>query len=132
MVRKLTIGIAAEQSGCNVETIRYYERTGLIAPPHRSAGNQRQYGSEDIDRLKFIRRSRDLGFSIETIRDLLALSDQPDRPCAEVDDIARAQLGEVRQRIERLRALESELTRILRQCSGGTVADCRVIDALSA
>jgi len=127
---QFTIGRIAEAAGCKVQTVRYYEQVGLLPRPERSGGNQRVYGKSDVDRLTFIRHARDLGFSIEAIRDLLSLSDRPDQPCEAADAIARAQLVHVERRIEHLNALKLELERMVAQCSGGRISDCRVIEVL--
>ena len=131
MARPLTIGRVAEAAGCKVQTIRYYEQIGLLPPPPRSEGKQRLYGQADVDRLAFIRHARGLGFPLQAIRDLLSLADRPDQSCAAVYTIARAQLKEVEQRISRLQALKIELERMVEQCRGGRIADCRVIEVLS-
>ena len=131
MATRLTIGRAAEAAGCKVQTIRYYEQIGLLHRPPRSEGNQRLFAHEDIRRLAFIRHARALGFPLQAIRDLLSLGDEPDQPCEAVDAIARAQLGDVEQRITYLQALRSELKRMVEQCRGGRIADCRVIEVLS-
>jgi len=125
------IGDLARETGTKVQTIRYYEEIGLIPPPGRSAGNQRRYDNAALHRLAFIRHGRELGFTLEAIRELLKLSDRPDQPCAEADAIAKAQLAEVESRIERLTALKGELKRMIRACAGGTVGHCRVIDTLA-
>jgi DNA-binding transcriptional MerR regulator len=127
----LPIGRAARAAGCNVRTIRYYEQIGLLPPPERTNGNQRLYAAGDVDRLVFIRHARDLGFPLDAIRDLLSLADRPDQPCEAADAIARAQLGEVERRIEQLQALRTELGRMVAQCAGGRISDCRVIGVLS-
>lgn len=126
-----TIGRLARATGCKVQTIRYYEQIGLLPEPVRSEGNQRLYGQADIDRLTFIRHARELGFPLQAIRDLLSLSDEPDHSCEAADAIARAQLAEVEHRIARLQALKVELNRMVAECSGGRVSDCRVIEVLS-
>lgn len=126
----LTIGKLSEATGVKVPTIRYYEEIGMLPEAERTAGNQRVYGHDSTERLAFIRHARDLGFPLEAIRELLGLSDNPDQPCAEVDRIAARQLVEVKARISRLRALEAELERMLKQCACGTIADCRVIQVL--
>ena len=127
---EMTIGHVARAAGCKVQTVRYYEDIGLTPPARRSAGNQRVYGPSDRDRLVFIRRARELGFPIEAIRELLGLVDSPDRSCEAVDVIARGQLAAVEQRLTRLAALKHELETMIAQCSGGRVAQCRVIEAL--
>ncbi|SHF87571.1 DNA-binding transcriptional regulator, MerR family [Loktanella atrilutea] len=126
----LTIGKLAASTGVKVPTIRYYEQIELLPEADRSAGNQRLYGQSTLDRLAFIRHARDLGFTLDAIRDLLSLSDQPNHSCAAVDVIARKQLSEVESRILRLTTLKIELERMLIQCSGGRIADCRVIEVL--
>lgn len=98
--------------------------------PGRTEGGQRRYGDADLDRLSFIRHARQLGFTLEAIRELLDLSDYPDRPCHEADAIARRQLRQVEQRLARLEALRTELKRMVHQCGGGQTADCRVLEVL--
>jgi DNA-binding transcriptional MerR regulator len=127
----MSIGELSRRSGVKVPTIRYYEEIGLIAAPGRTGGNQRRYGQSDLDRLSFIRHARDLGFAIPAIRDLLGLAESPGQPCAAADAVARARLAEVEERIARLRALEAELHRMLDQCAGGRIEDCRVIEELN-
>lgn len=126
----LTIGTLAKRTGAKVQTIRYYEQIGLMPEPGRTEGGQRRYGEAELDRLAFIRHGRDLGFSLEAIRDLLALSDRPDHSCAHVDAIAQRQLRAVEARIVRLEALRAELKRMIGACSGGAVSDCRVLQVL--
>lgn len=126
----LTIGDLSRRTGTKVQTIRYYEKIGIMPEPGRTEGNQRRYGSDELDRLSFIRHARQLGFSLDAIRELLGLSDIPDRSCAEVNDIARRQLQHVEQRIARLEALHVELARMVHECSGGTVGECRVLGVL--
>lgn len=125
----LSIGEMARRSGVKVPTIRYYEQMGLLEEPGRTEGNQRRYGAAELERLVFIRHARDLGIAIEAIRELIALSADPDRPCAEADRIAADHLGQVRDKIARLRRLESELERIA-SCSAATVGECYVLRAL--
>ena len=128
---EIGIGDLAGATGCKVQTIRYYEEIGLMPEPARTAGNQRRYGPQHIDRLAFIRHSRELGFSLEAVRELLSLSDRPDQPCDAVDRLTQRQLEQVERRIARLTMLKRELERMLEQCGGGKVRDCRVIEALS-
>lgn len=125
-----TIGSLAKKTGTKVQTIRYYEQIGLMPEPERTEGGQRRYCEADLDRLSFVRHARQLGFSLDAIRELLDLSDQPTRPCHEADVIARQQLKQVEQRIARLHALRTELKRMVRECRGGRTADCRVLDVL--
>ncbi|MBU0726703.1 MAG: helix-turn-helix domain-containing protein [Alphaproteobacteria bacterium] len=126
----LTIGALARKTGTKVQTIRYYEQIGLLPEPGRTEGGQRRYGDAELDRLSFIRHARQLGFSLGAIRELLDLSDHPNKPCHEADTIARRQLKEVEQRLVRLEALRTELERMVRECSGGRTADCRVLEVL--
>ena len=130
-IETLPIGELSRQTGCKVQTIRYYEQIGLMPEPARTTGNQRRYDPRHRERLAFIRHSRELGFTLEAIRELLGLTDDPDCSCEMVDDIARTQLLQVNQRIARLSALRTELVRMLEQCRGGRIADCRVIEVLA-
>ncbi|MDG4574509.1 MAG: helix-turn-helix domain-containing protein [Defluviicoccus sp.] len=125
------IGQLARRTGCKVQTIRYYEQIGLMPEPVRTEGNQRRYGAPHLKRLAFVRHSRELGFSLEAIRELLDLADDPDRSCATADSIARRQFDQVESRIARLQALKRELKRMIVQCRGGRVAECRVIEVLA-
>jgi Cu(I)-responsive transcriptional regulator len=127
----LTIGDLARATGTKVETIRYYERVGLLPAPARTGGNYRAYAARHLGRLSFIRRARDLGFTIKQVRDLLGLSDQRDRPCEAVDAIAREHLADVDRKIADLTALRQELDNLISQCGRGTVAECRIIEALA-
>ncbi len=127
----LTIGALAERTGCKVQTIRYYEQIGLMPKPLRTEGNQRRFGLSHLERLAFIRHSRDLGFPLEAIRELLYLADDPERSCNAADRVAKRQLHQVESRIARLETLKAELRRMIRQCRGGRIADCRIIQALA-
>lgn len=126
----LTIGTLARNTGTKVQTIRYYEQIGLLNEPGRTAGGQRRYAQSDLDRLAFVRHGRQLGFSLDAIRDLLGLSDNPEQSCSQADSIAQQQLVQVQQRILRLQALETELQRMITECDGGQTGDCRVLEVL--
>ncbi len=126
----LSIGALAKRTGTKVQTIRYYEQIGLMPAPGRTAGGQRRYGDAELDRLAFIRHSRQLGFPLGAIRELLDLSDSPERSCAKVDAVAQRQLREVEARIARLEALRVELRRMIGECSADRVADCRILEVL--
>jgi DNA-binding transcriptional MerR regulator len=128
----LSIGALAKEAGVKVPTIRYYEQIGLLDVPPRTEGQQRRYDPEAVRRLNFIRHSRELGFEIDDIRELLSLSAQPKRPCENADKITARHLDAVDLRIKQLTALRKELKRMLDDCHGGCVAECRVIDSLSA
>ncbi|WP_042249539.1 helix-turn-helix domain-containing protein [Paracoccus sp. PAMC 22219] len=127
----LSIGKLSAATGVKVPTIRYYEDIGLLPEAERSAGNQRLYDLAAQERLAFIRHARELGFPLDSIRELLSLSDQPDMSCAAADVIATRQLAAVNDRIIRLQALQRELERMLAQCAHGTISDCMVIEVLS-
>ena len=128
---EISIGELARRSGVKVPTIRYYEGVGLLRVPARTGGLQRRYDAAAVARLHFIRHARELGFEVAVVRELLALSEQPDRPCAEVDGIARRHVEDIDRRIARLVALRRELRRALDTCGRGRVGDCRVIEALA-
>ena len=128
----LSIGDLARQTGVKVPTIRYYEARGLIAAPRRSAGNQRRYDGAALARLRFIRHARELGFSLEAVAQLIELQDHPDRACDAATRIAADQLDAVREKIRRLRTLETELARITEGCTGaGPSRDCYVLASLA-
>jgi Cu(I)-responsive transcriptional regulator len=130
MVR-LAIGRLAKRTGTKVETIRYYERIGLLPAPARTDGNYRSYDESHFGRLSFIRRARDLGLSLDQVRELLGLADERDRSCEAVDQIARQHLGEVERKIADLTALRDELTDLIGRCRRGTIAECRIIETLA-
>ncbi|MDQ8757454.1 helix-turn-helix domain-containing protein [Sphingosinicella sp. LHD-64] len=127
----MKIGELSKATGTNVETVRYYERIGLLPKPNRTGGNYRDYAPQEVDRLRFIRHARGLGFDISDIRSLLDLSEHPERDCCEVDQIATSHLASVESKIRQLGQLQQELVRMLRQCRGGQMADCRILLALA-
>ena len=129
--RILMIGQLARQTGTKVETIRFYEKNGLLPAPSRTDGNYRAYEPGHLSRLSFIRRARELGFSLDQIREFLKLADDRSQSCAAVDAIAREHRKEVERKIEDLTALKSELDRMIDQWGCGLVADCRIIESLS-
>jgi MerR family mercuric resistance operon transcriptional regulator len=126
----LIIGILSKRTGCNVETIRYYERVRLLPAPARSPGGYRLYSSQDLKRLTFIRRARALGFSIDEVRKLLRLADEHRRPCAEVRVVAATHLQDVHAKIADLRAMERVLRETVARCVEGKGSDCPLIEAL--
>ena len=126
-----TNGALSRETGCKVPTIRYYEQVGLMPKPARTNGNQRRYDERSLQRLRFIRHGRDMGFSPEDIRELLTLSDDPDQPCEQADAIARRQLETVELRLAQLAALRDELQHMVEQCEGGTIGSCQIIEILS-
>lgn len=127
----IPIGELSRRTQVKVPTIRYYEQIGLLPEPARTEGQQRRYGSAEVMRLNFIRHARELGFEVEDIRELLALSADPERPCADADAIARRHLIAVKRRIARLKALRAELERMVEDCRHGRIGDCRVIEVLA-
>ncbi|WP_421880453.1 MerR family transcriptional regulator [Pacificispira sp.] len=130
-VENLPIGELAERAGCTVQIIRHYEKIRLLPEPRRTRGNRRVYSEDQASRLIFIRHSRELGFSLDAIRQLLSFSDHPDQPCGRVDAIARKHLGDVQERLARLQSMERELKLMIRECVGGKVAECRIIEVLA-
>ncbi|ARN23396.1 MerR family transcriptional regulator [Piscinibacter gummiphilus] len=135
MTAKLSIGFVARQTGCTVPTIRYYEEIGLLPPAGRTESGQRHYDDATVRRLAFIRRCRDFGFSIEQVRELVGLVDQPDRPCVEARDIAAGHLAQVRRKLDELKALEASLAGFVvscdTACGGGAAVDCTILEALA-
>lgn len=127
----LSIGELSKRTGVKVVTIRYYEKIGLIDTPSRTDGNQRCYRQSDLQRLSFIRHARELGFTLNDIRELLVLSHDLNKPCQEAHIIASSHLKSVKQRIAKLKRLERELNRIEALVDNGHAADCRVIQALA-
>ena len=126
----MKIGEAAATSGCHLETIRYYERIGLLPRTVRAKNGYRDYTAEDVRRMRFVTRGRDLGFSLDDIRSLLRLTANSRLSCAEADRVARRHLADVRERIAELRRMAKELERTIQSCSGGSTADCKIIGAL--
>jgi MerR family mercuric resistance operon transcriptional regulator len=126
----LAIGALSKHTEVNIETIRFYERIGILPKPPRSAGGQRIYGQDHLKRLSFVRRSRELGFSLDEVRGLLKLVDGGRYTCAEVKMITLDHLADVRRKIADLRRLEQTLADVAGKCRGGKVPKCPVIDAL--
>lgn len=126
----LTRGELATRTDCNIETVRYYEQVGLLPPPPRSAGGHRLYGKDLVKRLIFIRKSRELGFTLEEIRELLRLVDGRKYTCAQVETLAHEHVKDIRRKIADLKRLKTVLEAMASQCSGGTIPECPIIDAL--
>ncbi len=126
----LAIGTLARLTGCKVETIRYYERIGILPEPPRNSGGQRRYRAWHLKRLNFVRRARDLGFTLADVRGLLRLVDEQDHSCEEVRTMALGHLEAVRARLADLEAMETVLGEMVARCEGGKVPDCPIIDAL--
>ena len=126
----MRIGAVAAQSGCKVETIRYYEQQGLLPRPERTASGYRSYALQDVERLGFITRSRALGFGLAEIRELIGLEENPDLSCSDVDRVARHHRDQVKAKLAQLRRLEAALDGLIDGCSGGQRADCAILQAL--
>lgn len=131
MAQDFMIGELSKRTDTKVQTIRYYEEIGVMPKAIRAANNRRLYNETHLDRLTFIRHSRELGFSLDNIRNLLEFSDQPGRSCEEVDAIARGHLKEVERKIAALQVMQVELKRMITNCSGETISDCRIIKVLA-
>ncbi len=125
-----SIGEVARRSGVKIETIRFYERSGLLAPPPRTTGGHRVYGGAAAQRLNFIRRARELGFTLARVRELLALADERGATCAEVERLARDHLAEVRGRVADLSRMDVVLSDLVTRCAGGKVPECPILEAL--
>ena len=128
--RHFGIGALSEQTGVNIETIRYYEREGLLPHPPRTAGGHRSFSEDHLKRLTFIRRSRELGFSLAEIRVLLALVDGGSYTCGEIKALTLEHAESVRSKISDLRRIKRILLDISSRCEGGAVPECPIIDAL--
>lgn len=126
----MLIGTFSERTSCHIETIRYYERIKLLPKPPRTEGGHRLYDREQVKRLVFIRRSRELGFSLDEIRALLRLVDGKRYTCQEVKTITETHLEDVKRKIADLRRLQKTLGAISEQCEGRLVPDCPIIDTL--
>ena len=122
----------ASRSRCNIETIRYYEKVGMLPDPPRSAAGYRLYSEHHVARLRFILRARELGFSLEDIRGLLDPIDGGTQTCAEVKAKTERHLADVRTRIADLRRIERVLAQTAEQCSGNAVPECPVLEALAS
>ena len=120
----------ARRTGCNLETVRYYEKVGLLPEPPRTASGYRSYDGAHERRLRFVLRARELGFSLDEIRELLRLVDERDRPCAEARDVAAIHLADVRAKIADLRRMERVLEDVVAQCGDGTLPECPLIETL--
>ena len=129
--RELGIGKLAKLTGSTVQTIRHYEKIGLLREVVRTEGNQRVYREGDIDRVRFILHARSLGFNLDSIRELLSLADEPSTPCDIANQIAQKHLETVKLRLTKLKSLKTELERIANSCDGTTSAECLVLKSLA-
>ena len=128
----MTIGTLSERAGVNIETIRYYERIGLLPAPPRSAGRHRLYDESHRHRLVFVRRARELGFSLEEIRVLLGPGGKHDLTCGDVKALTQHHIEVIRDKVRDLKRLERTLSALAAQCTADTVLDCPILDALNA
>ena len=126
----ITIGKLSEKTGVNIETVRYYEKIGLITKPYRSEGGNRLYNMEQAKRLAFIKRCRELGFPLDTIREFLKLVDEKNFTCAEIADISQQHLEDIRAKIRDLKKIESHIKDMLSQCNKDKTPDCAFIEIL--
>ena len=130
-MREFTIGQLSKLTDVNIETIRYYEKIGIIPHPPRNSSGYRIYSTPHLERLSFVRRSRELGFSQPEVRKLLTLVDEHKYTCAEVQEITAKQLEAVRVKIQDLQKLEQALANMINECAGGDIPDCPIVDILS-
>jgi Cu(I)-responsive transcriptional regulator len=128
----MSIGELARATGVKVVTIRYYEQVGLMPATPRTEGNYREYKNEHLGRLQFLRRLRELGFTLDEVRDLLRLSSEKSQPCDDVDRITNEHLATVEKKLRDLKKLATELRALSKRCQGGgRIAECRIIEALA-
>ena len=133
MVTDMTIGEVADRSNVNVQTIRYYERRGLLPTPRRSPSGYRQYSAQNVQRIRFIKRAQALGFSLDDISELLALRVDPSTNCEEVVHHAEAKLRDIDERIEALQLMKRSLISLVGACRDRrTTSDCPILEALEA
>lgn len=129
-LRGLRIGMLSKRTGCNIETIRYYERIGLLPKTPRTEGGYRLYRVDHLKRLNFIRRARELGFSLDEVRTLLQLADHADKSCQHVRDLAATHLEDVQVKLADLKMMQRVLKAMIAHCADGTLPDCPLIEAL--
>ena len=127
---RLTIGALSEQTDVHIETIRYYERIGILPKPFRSGGGHRLYAEQSQQRLLFVRRARELGFSLHEVRELLRVTGRRGQ-CAEVKSITERHIADIRRKIGELKRLERVLSSMVKQCRGGEIPDCPILDTLA-
>lgn len=131
MATTYMIGDLGRRTGTKVNTIRFYESIGLMRRADRTESGRRVYQETDLQRLRFIRHGRSLGFATDEIRSLMRLSDEPNQDCAEAGEIAKRHLLDVKARISRLELLKTELQKVATSCSGGRASQCRVIELIA-
>jgi MerR family transcriptional regulator, copper efflux regulator len=129
----LTIGEVAKRAAVHIETLRYYERQGLVVRPPRSRSNYRRYPEETVRLVQFIKRAQQLGFSLKEIHALLALRTAPQAQCADIRERALAKIHEIEHKVRTLQAMHTVLTRLVAACAGqGHIADCPILESLDA
>ena len=126
----MRIGELAKATGTKAETIRYYEREGILPAADRTDSNSRDYSQNHLAALTFVRRARGLGFSMAQVRELLALSDHDEKPCEDVDQLVRQQLSDVDSKIADLTTLREELAQLSRSCQSDRIGECRIVESL--
>ena len=130
-MERVTIGEVAKQAHVHIETLRYYERTGLVAGPPGSASNYRLYPQETVRRVQFIKRAQELGFSLKEIMELLVLRAAPETPCADIRQRALDKITAIEEKIQALTAMKHALVKLVDECSGhGEITDCPILAAL--
>ena len=127
----MRIGELARATGTKAETIRYYEREGILPAADRTDSNYRDYSDDHLATLSFVRRARELGFNMAQVRELLSLSDHDDEPCEDVDNLVRRQLSEVDSKIADLGALRDELEHMLKSCRADRIGECLIVESLA-
>lgn len=130
-MRLLTIGQLAKSADVGVETVRFYERQGLLAEPNRRPSGYRQYDEGVVDRLRFIRRAKELGFTLSEIKDLLSLRLDPSTTCADVKNRAEEKIDDIEAKVRTLQRMKKALVKVTKACSGrGSTSDCPILEAL--
>src|SRR5712691_4968452 len=130
-MNRLTIGEVAKQSQVRIETLRYYERLGLVAPPPRNGSNYRLYPQETVRRVQFMKRAQQLGFSLKEITELLALRATPDTPCADIRTRGLAKINDIEAKMRALHAMKRALTQLVEECpEQGAITDCPILESL--
>lgn len=130
-MKHLTIGQVAKRAGVGVETVRFYEREGLLEEPERRPSGYRQFDEGIVNRLRFIRRAKELGFTLKEIKELLSLKLDPSTTCADVKDRAEGKIANIEAKIESLERMKRALVKLTKACSGrGTTSECPILDAL--
>lgn len=130
-MESMTIGKVAELADVGVETVRFYEREGLIAEPPRKPSGYRQYPMEAVSRIRFIRRAKELGFSLQEIKELLSLRIDPETTCADIRERAEGKIVDIDKKVRTLQRMKDALERLTAACNGrGSVSDCPILEAL--